>query len=67
MGVMWIVAGGNVERHNFLEFQQGDFKFDNLARVTAIANIHTNPIECYSISGADDSIIKAAIGYGRVI
>ena len=67
MGVVWVVAGGNVERHNFLEFQQGDYKYDNLARQTAIANLHTNPIECYSTSGSDGDIIKAAIGYGRVI
>ena len=67
MGVVWVTAGGTVEQGNQLEFQTDDYKYDSLARVTAIANIVTKPIECFSVSGADNGVIRAAIGYGRVI
>ena len=67
MGVVWVQAGGNVERGNQLQMQTDDWKYDSHARVTGIANVRILPIVCYSASGADTHIVKAGIGFGRVI
>ena len=68
MGVVWVIAGGASERGAIIQFQTGDFKYNSEARVTAIANIATTPIVNFSTTAAvDEAIIKAAIGYGRVI
>ena len=67
MGIVWVTAGGAVEQDDQIEFQIDDFKYDLQARVTAIANMAAHPIVCYSRSGVNNAIVKAAIGYGRVI
>ena len=68
MGVVWVIAGTASERGDQLVMAFDDFKFDSQTRVTAIANMHIVPIQNYNRTPAvDDAIIKAAIGYGRVI
>lgn len=68
MGVLWVTAGGASERGDILEMQTDDWKYDNEARETAIAQLVQVPIVNYStVAATDGDIIKAAIGYGRVI
>ena len=68
MGVVWLTAGGATERHQQIEWDRTDFKWNTVTRVSAIANMLTNPVESYNRqSVVDDGIFKAAIGYGRVI
>lgn len=68
MGVVFVTAGGATERGDILVMQSDDFKYDNTARVSAIANIHETPIVNFNRdAAADTNIIRAAIGYGRAI
>ena len=68
MGVVWIVAGGASERGAQLLMHFDDWKYDNLTRVTAVADIYRVPIQNFNTAPAvDNAIIKAAIGYGRAI
>ena len=67
MGVIWVVAGGGVEQDDQIAYQNGDSKYNSVTRVTAIASLYQKPFVCYSASGVDNAIVKAAIGFGRVI
>ena len=68
LGVVWLVAGGNTERHNQVHWDRSDFKWNTLARVTAVADMYTNPVEALNRQAvADNGIFKASVGYGRVI
>ena len=67
-GVVWLVAGGATERHQQVHWDRSDFKWNTLARVTAVADMYTNPVESVNrVAVADEGLFKAAIGYGRVI
>ena len=68
MGILWLVAGGATERHQQLHWDRSDFKWNTLTRVTAVADMYTNPVECVNRQAvADEGLFKAAIGYGRTI
>ena len=71
MGVVWVVAGAALERGDQLVMAVGSGNDANqyitVTRVTAVTEIYTHPIECYSISAVDNGLFKAAIGYGRAI
>ena len=68
MGVVWVIAGGASERGQNLVMQFDDWKYDNTARVTAVTDMHIVPITSFNVAvAADTNIIKAAIGYGRVL
>ena len=68
MGVCWLVAGGATERHQQVHWDRSDFKWNTLARVTAVADMYTNPVEALNNQAvADEALFKAAVGYGRVI
>ena len=68
MGVVWVIAGGALERDDNMVMQIADNKYDAEARVTAVTDMHSKPIEFYGTGvAADNDIVKAAIGYGRVI
>ena len=68
MGVLWVIAGGASERGDQLLMHTDDWKYDNVSRRTTVPEIYSVPIQNYNTTAAvDTSIIKAAIGYGRVI
>jgi hypothetical protein len=68
MGVVWVIAGGASERGDILVMQTDDWKYDETARVTTVANMYEVPTQNFNRSAAvDNAIIKAAIGYGRAI
>ena len=68
MGVVWVIAGGASERGDLLAMQVDDWKYDETNRVTGITALHEVPIQNYDNTPAvNNAIIKAAIGYGRVI
>ena len=67
-GSFWVIAGGAVEWGNQLQWDRTDYKWDALARVTAVTAMHIRPVEMASRqAGVDTSIVKARLGYGRVI
>ena len=67
MGVVWVTAGGAVERGQQIQMQTNDWKYNSVTRASAIADMIIVPVVCFSASGTDNAIVKAAIGYGRVI
>ena len=68
MGVVWVIAGGGSERGDILVMQVDDWKYNNTARVTAVADMHEMPIQNFSTDAVvDTNLVKAAIGYGRAI
>ena len=68
MGCFWVIAGTAVEWGDTLSWDRTDYKWNNLARVTAVAAMHTRPVEMASrMAGVDNSIVKARIGYGRAL
>ena len=66
MGIFGIRAGAAIEAFAQITQDRTDFEYDPVTRVAAIANMYTNPIQAME-PGADNGIIAAAIGYGRVI
>jgi hypothetical protein len=68
MGVVWVIAGAASERGDQLLMHTDDWKYDNLTRRTTVAELYSVPIQSYNTTPAvDNAIIKASIGYGRVI
>ena len=67
MGSIWVTAGAAAEYDQIISFQT-DGKWDGVARVTDIANIVSKPVISGSrFTAADNDMIEARIGYGRVI
>jgi hypothetical protein len=67
-GCFWVVAGTAVEWGDTLTWDRGDFKWNAFARVTTISTMHIRPVEMASrMAGVDNSLVKARIGYGRVL
>lgn len=67
LGSIWVTAGAGVEYDQIISFQT-DGKWDGVARVSGIADIVSKPVVSVSrFTAADNSMIEARIGYGRVI
>ena len=71
MGVVWAIAGAALERGNQVSMAVGSgtdaFQWIGVTRVTAITDMYSSPMECYSVAAADNQIFKVAVGYGRAI
>ena len=68
MGTLWVRAGNAVHYQRVIEWQTGDYKWNQQAPPTAVAGLYRNPIVSASrFVAADTDIIEARIGYGRVL
>ena len=71
MGVVWVVYGDAAERGQQVTMEVGTgaaaFQYTVETRVTAVADLFTHPMECYSGLAANNQVGKVAIGYGRAI
>ena len=71
MGVVWVTYGAVVERNGQVRMQTGTggdaFQWISVTRATAVSDMYTNPMQCYSLLTADNAIGKVAIGYGRAL
>ena len=65
VGIFAITLGATAEAFSIVEVQ-ADFKWDPLTKPTVLANVHENPVVVLK-AGADNDIVPAMIGMGRVI
>ena len=67
-GTIWVELGSAAEYGQQISWNRADFKWDPVTRITATADLYIRPVEMVGrFAGVDTSIVKARIGYGRVI